>query len=50
LLLGEIGMEQEHYPEAVGDFMECLRIQEKYLDPSDRLLAVTYPFSDMNII
>jgi len=42
LLLGEIGMEQEHYPEAVGDFMECLRIQEKYLDPSDRLLAVTF--------
>eukprot|EP00112_Aurelia_sp_Birch-Aquarium-sp1_P011803 Seg2482.4 transcript_id=Seg2482.4/GoldUCD/mRNA.D3Y31 product="Protein HGV2" protein_id=Seg2482.4/GoldUCD/D3Y31 len=42
LALGEIGMELEHYPEAVGDYMECLRIQEQFLEPSDRLLAETY--------
>ncbi|XP_065069501.1 protein HGV2-like [Rhopilema esculentum] len=42
LLLGEIGMELEHYPEAIGDFMECLRIQERFLDSNDRRLAETF--------
>lgn len=42
LALGEIGMELEHYPEAIGDFMECLRLQEQILQPDDRLLAETF--------
>lgn len=42
LALGEIGMELEHYPEAIGDFMECLRLQEKVLDPDNRSLAETF--------
>lgn len=35
----------ENYEQALSDFQECLKIQEAELEPDDRLLAETYPFS-----
>uniref|UniRef100_K1RN77 Nuclear autoantigenic sperm protein n=1 Tax=Magallana gigas TaxID=29159 RepID=K1RN77_MAGGI len=45
LKLGEISLETENYEQALSDFQECLKIQEAELEPDDRLLAETYPFS-----
>ncbi|XP_069794882.1 nuclear autoantigenic sperm protein isoform X3 [Narcine bancroftii] len=42
LKLGEVGIESENYMQAIEDFNECLNIQEKYLDPHNRLLAETH--------
>ncbi|XP_072919060.1 nuclear autoantigenic sperm protein isoform X2 [Hemitrygon akajei] len=42
LKLGEVGIESENYVQAIEDFNECLTIQEKHLDPHNRLLAETH--------
>ncbi|XP_051866772.1 LOW QUALITY PROTEIN: nuclear autoantigenic sperm protein [Pristis pectinata] len=42
LKLGEVGIESENYIQAIEDFNECLNIQEKHLDPHNRLLAETH--------
>ncbi|XP_067846251.1 nuclear autoantigenic sperm protein isoform X2 [Heptranchias perlo] len=42
LKLGEVGIESENYIQAIEDFNECLNIQEKHLEPHNRLLAETY--------
>lgn len=34
----------ELFLEAVDEFHKCLEIQQKYLEPDDRLLAETYSF------
>ncbi|XP_074642977.1 protein HGV2-like isoform X3 [Tubulanus polymorphus] len=41
LKLGELSIETENCERAIEDLKECLRIQEKYLEPNDRLLAET---------
>lgn len=35
----------ENYEQAISDFNDCLKIQEVELEPDDRLLAETYPFT-----
>ncbi|XP_041064322.1 nuclear autoantigenic sperm protein [Carcharodon carcharias] len=42
LKLGEVGIESENYIQAIEDFRECLNIQEKHLEPHNRLLAETH--------
>uniref|UniRef100_UPI00398EFE7E nuclear autoantigenic sperm protein isoform X2 n=1 Tax=Pristiophorus japonicus TaxID=55135 RepID=UPI00398EFE7E len=42
LKLGEVGIESENYIQAIEDFSECLNIQEKHLEPHNRLLAETH--------
>ncbi|XP_078264080.1 nuclear autoantigenic sperm protein isoform X3 [Rhinoraja longicauda] len=42
LKLGEVGIESENYIQAIEDFNECLNIQQKHLDPHNRLLAETH--------
>ncbi|GCB70894.1 nuclear autoantigenic sperm protein isoform X2 [Scyliorhinus torazame] len=42
LKLGEVGIESENYIQAIEDFRECLSIQEKHLEPHNRLLAETH--------
>ncbi|XP_067893156.1 nuclear autoantigenic sperm protein isoform X2 [Heterodontus francisci] len=42
LKLGEVGIESENYIQAIDDFSECLNIQEKHLEPHNRLLAETH--------
>ncbi|XP_041367047.1 protein HGV2-like [Gigantopelta aegis] len=42
LKLGEVSLETENYEQSVADFKECLTLQEKYLEPTDRLLAETH--------
>lgn len=34
---------QEQFVSAVTDFLKCLELQEKHLEPDDRLIAETYP-------
>lgn len=42
LKLGEVALETEQYESAVGDFKECLTVQQSVLDVDDRLLAETH--------
>nr|Q02508.1 RecName: Full=Protein HGV2 [Halocynthia roretzi]BAA02741.1 Hgv2 [Halocynthia roretzi] len=42
LKLGELGLEVENHPQAIGDFLECLVIQKDLLPETDRKLAETY--------
>ena len=44
LITNDVFLFIEHYAEAVGDFSECLRLQDPILDADDRLRAETYPF------
>ncbi|XP_043941859.1 nuclear autoantigenic sperm protein isoform X3 [Protopterus annectens] len=39
LKLGEIGIESGNYTQAIGDYLECLKIQQQHLDACNRLLA-----------
>lgn len=41
LKLGEIQVEQEQFVDAERDFLKCLELQEKNLEPDDRLVAET---------
>ncbi|KAK2569863.1 Protein HGV2 [Acropora cervicornis] len=43
LKLGEIQLEQEQFVDAETDYLKCLELQEKHLEPDDRLIAETYP-------
>ncbi|XP_077973101.1 protein HGV2-like isoform X1 [Styela clava] len=42
LKLGELGLEVENYPQAIGDFLECLVAQKEHLPETDRKLAETH--------
>lgn len=42
LKLGELGLEVENYPQAIGDFLECLVMQKEHLPETDRKLAETH--------
>lgn len=42
LKLGEVSAESGNYAQALEDFQECLKLQEKHLDPDSRLLAETH--------
>ncbi|KAK2822088.1 hypothetical protein Q5P01_022153 [Channa striata] len=42
LKLGEVSSESGNYTQALEDFQECLKLQEKYLDSDSRLLAETH--------
>lgn len=41
LKLGEIQLEQEQFVDAETDYLKCLELQEKHLEPDDRLIAET---------
>ncbi|CAM9751728.1 unnamed protein product [Lampetra planeri] len=42
LKLGELGLEKDNYQQATEDFLQCLAIQQKYLEPDSRHLAETH--------
>ncbi|ESP05629.1 hypothetical protein LOTGIDRAFT_55307, partial [Lottia gigantea] len=42
LKLGEVSLETEQYDQAIADFKDCLKLQEKHLEPEDRLLAESH--------
>ncbi|XP_030218746.1 nuclear autoantigenic sperm protein isoform X3 [Gadus morhua] len=42
LKLGEVSSESGNYSQALEDLQECLRLQQKHLDPDSRLLAETH--------
>ncbi|XP_055359825.1 histone-binding protein N1/N2-like isoform X4 [Betta splendens] len=42
LKLGEVSTESGNYTQALDDFQECLKLQQKHLDSDSRLLAETH--------
>merc|ERR1712029_733449 len=41
LKLGEVGIENSQYDQAIEDLKECLKIQQQYLEKESRLIAET---------
>jgi len=42
LKLGEVGIENSQYDQAIEDLKECLKIQQQYLEKESRLIAETH--------